>query len=112
MSASQQQQAFVGQCKKMLARTDKGSFIWIYGPAGTRVVPASEAVEQRGVPPDYLAGRNVAEQFRDVLDCFSGDLGLVGPGIFESNVALGAFLEEIAVKRGVAIKLSSGGSDD
>ncbi len=68
--------------------------------------------EQRGVPPDYLAGRNVAEQFRDVLDCFSGDLGLVGPGIFESNAALGAFLDEIAVKRGVAIKLSSGGSDD
>ncbi|MGK2910476.1 MAG: hypothetical protein ACSLE1_11855 [Sphingobium sp.] len=63
-------------------------------------------LEQRYVPPEYLQGRNVAEQFRDVLDCFSGDTGLVAPDIFENDFALAAFLEEIAVKRVVTIKLA------
>ncbi len=84
----------------------KGAFIWVYGAAGTHVVPASEVLKVQTVAPEYLEGRNVAEQFRDVLDCFLGDLSLVGPGIFKSDEALGAFLEEIAVRRGVAIKLA------
>lgn len=95
----------VAQCEKMMARTDKGSFIWIYGAGGARVVPAAEVIKQQPVPPEYLASRNVAEQFRDVLDCFSGDVTLVGQGIFDNDTALAAFLEEIAVRRGVAITL-------
>jgi hypothetical protein len=63
-------------------------------------------LKQQYVPPEYLQGRNVAEQFRDVLDCFSGDTGLVAPDIFENDLALAAFLKEIAVKRGIAIKLA------
>jgi hypothetical protein len=100
------QQNLLDQCEKMLRRTDKGAFIWVYGAAGTHVVPASEVLKVQTVAPEYLEGRNVAEQFRDVLDCFSGDVSLVGPGIFESDEALGAFLEEIAVRRGVSIKLA------
>lgn len=100
------QQNLLDQCEKMLRRTDKGAFIWVYGATGTHVVPVSEVLKVQTVAPEYLEGRNIAEQFRDVLDCFSGDLSLVGPGIFESDEALGAFLEEIAVRRGVAIKLA------
>ena len=105
-SESDEQVNLLEQCGKMLARTDKGAFVWVYGPGGTHVVPASEVLKQRYVPPEYLQGRNVAEQFRDVLDCFSGDTGLVAPGIFENDFALASFLEEIAVKRGVTIKLA------
>lgn len=106
ISESEEQEKLLDQCGKMLARTDKGAFVWVYGAGGTHVVPASEVLKQQFVPPEYLQGRNVAEQFRDVLDCFSGDTGLVAPGIFESDFALGAFLEEIAVRRGVTIKLA------
>lgn len=105
-SESDEQEDLIDQCGKMLARTDKGAFVWVYGAGGTHVVPASEVLKQQFVPPEYLVGRNVAEQFRDVLDCFSGDTGLVAPDIFESDFALAAFLEEIAVRRGVTIKLA------
>jgi len=105
-SDSEEQENLLDQCGKMLARTDKGAFVWVYGAGGTHVVPASEVLKQQYVPPEYLQGRNVAEQFRDVLDCFSGDTGLVAPDIFENDFALAAFLEEIAVKRGIAIKLA------
>ncbi|TZG25969.1 hypothetical protein [Sphingomonas montanisoli] len=105
-SDSEEQENLLDQCGKMLARTDKGAFVWVYGAGGTHVVPASEVLKQQYVHPEYLQGRNVAEQFRDVLDCFSGDTGLVAPDIFENDFALAAFLEEIAVKRGVAIKLA------
>lgn len=105
-SESEEQRDLIDQCEKMLARTDKGAFVWVYGMSGTHVVPASEVLKQQSIPPEYLQGRNVGEQFRDVLDCFSGDTGLVGPGIFENDFALATFLEEIAVKRGVTIKLA------
>lgn len=105
-SESDEQANLIDQCGKMLQRTDKGAFVWVYGAGGTHVVPASEVFKQEFVPPEYLQGRNVAEQFRDVLDCFSGDTGLVAADIFENDFALGAFLEEIAVRRGVAIKLA------
>lgn len=101
-----EQRELLTQCGKMLKRTDKGAFVWVYGPGGTHVVPASDVMDLQHVPPEFLEGRNVAEQFRDVLDCFSGDVNLVGPDIFESDAALGAFLEEIAVQRGVAINLA------
>lgn len=106
ISESDEQENLLEQCGKMLARTDKGAFVWVYGAGGTHVVPASEVLKQQHVPPEYLQGRNVAEQFRDVLDCFSGDTGLVALDIFENDFALAAFLEEIAVKRGVTIKLA------
>src|SRR5437660_139092 len=41
----------VDQCEKMVKRSDKGSFVWIYGAAGARAVPASEVIEQAPVPP-------------------------------------------------------------
>ena len=105
-SEGDEQMDLIKQCGKMLQRTDKGAFVWVYGAGGTHVVPASEVLKQQHVPPEYLQGRNVAEQFRDVLDCFSGDTGLVAADIFENDFALGAFLEEIAVRRGVTIKLA------
>lgn len=94
------------QCEKMLMRTDKGAFVWVYGSAGTHVVPASEVLKHRSMPPEFLAGRNVAEQFRDVLDCFSGDQTLTASHIFDDDFAFGAYLREIAVKRGVTIALT------
>ena len=103
---SDDQQDLLDQCEKMLRRTDKGAFVWVYSAGGTRVVPASEVLKLQVIPPEFLEGRNVAEQFRDVLDCFSGDTGLVAPDIFENDFALGNFLEEIAVQRGVAITLA------
>lgn len=106
-SYGKQQMDLVGQCKKMLARTDKGAFVWVYGSGGTQVLPASEVVAHPAIPPDYLAGRNISEQFRDVLDCFLGDEDLVGNGIFDDNLALGDFLTEIAARRGVTIRLAS-----
>ena len=105
-SESDDQEDLLDQCGKMLARTDKGAFVWVYSTSGTHVVPASEVLKHQFVPPEYLQGRNVAEQFRDVLDCFSGDASLVAADIFANDAALGAFLEEIAVRRGVAIKLA------
>jgi hypothetical protein len=105
-SLSDQQQDLLDQCKRMLRRTDKGAFVWVYDSGGTRVVPASEVINIQSVPPDFLEGRNIAEQFRDVLDCFAGDTDLIAPGIFDNDVALGNFLEEIAVQRGVAISLA------
>lgn len=103
---SDDQQDLLDQCEKKLRRTDKGAFVWVYSAGGTRVVPASEVLKLQVIPPEFLEGRNVAEQFRDVLDCFSGDTGLVAPDIFENDLALGNFLEEIAVQRGVAITLA------
>ena len=108
-SESDDQEDLLDQCGKMLVRTDKGAFVWVYGATGTHVVPASEVIKHQFVPPEYLQGRNVAEQFRDVLDCFSGDASLVAADIFENDLALGAFLEEIAVRRGVTIKLAPAG---
>lgn len=105
-SESEEQRELYDQCGKMLARTDKGAFVWVYGAGGAHIVPASEVYKLQVIPPEFLEGRNVAEQFRDVLDCFSGDTGLVAPDIFDDDVALGNFLEDIAVQRGVTIKLS------
>jgi hypothetical protein len=76
------------------------------------VLPASEVVAHPAIPPDYLAGRNVSEQFRDVLDCFLDDEDLVGAGIFEGDGAHGDFLTEIAVRRGVTIRLASTSGDE
>lgn len=95
------------QCGKMVRLSDKGSFVWIYGAGGTQVVPASEVLSMQSVPPELVEGRNVSEQFRDVLDCFSGDTALIGKDIFESDTALGNFLEEIAVQRGVTINIAA-----
>lgn len=111
-SYGKRQMDLVGQCEKMLASTDKGAFVWVYGSVGTHVVPASEVVAHPGIPPDYLAGRNVSEQFRDVLDCFLGDEDLVGAGIFDDESALGDFLAEIAVRSGVTMRLASLSGDE
>lgn len=96
----------LGQCEKMRQRSEKGSFVWVYGPDGIGVVPASEVLNQRVYAPESLASRDVGQQFRDILDCFSGDPGLIDSDIFEDDVALGVYLREIAVQRGVAINVA------
>jgi len=96
----------VEQCGKMLARTkSNGAFVWLYNSGGTDVVPAQEVLNHVKTPPELLGRRNVAEQFREVLDCFQGDPDLVAKGIFEDDDALGSFMEEIAVRRAVALEL-------
>jgi hypothetical protein len=101
-----EQAALVKQCEKMLRRTKpNGAFVWLYGAAGTDVVPAQEVINNAKMPPELLGRRNVAEHFRDVLDCFQGDPNLAGKGVFDSDEELGIFMEEIAVQRGVALKL-------
>lgn len=91
----------------MLERTsEKAAFVWIYSLGGARVVPADEVVAQRQIRPEMLGDRSITEQFGEVLDCFQGDTNLVAPGIFTSDKALAAFMEDIAAKRGVAIRLA------
>lgn len=90
----------------MLNRTkSNGAFVWLYDASGTHVIPAQEVVNNAMTPPELLGRRNVAEQFRDVLDCFQGDPDLVAVGIFEDDGLLGRFMEEISVRRGVALQL-------
>jgi len=107
LTVSKARRDVLDQCAKMVRRSDKGSFVWIYGVGGTHVVPASDVLMWQDLPPDLLEGRNVGEQFRDLLDCFSGDISLVGKDIFDSDTALGNFLEEIAVQRGVTINVAA-----
>lgn len=98
--------ALLDQCAKMRERSETGSFVWVYDQDGTGVVPASEVLDQRVFAPESLASRDVGQQFRDILDCFSGDPGLIGSDIFEDDEALGDYLREIAVQRGVAINVA------
>jgi hypothetical protein len=105
-SAADAHGELVEQCGKMLDRTNKGAFVWVYGIGGTHAVPASDVVASEIVPPEHLGGRDVGEQFRDVLDCISGDEDLVDETIFDDDEALGNYLEEIAVRRGVAINVA------
>ncbi len=109
-SVTKQHGILLEQCEKMRQRSEKGSFVWIYGPDGTSVVPASEVLDQRVFLPETLASRDVGQQFRDILDCFSGDPALIGGDIFEDDEALGDYLREIAVQRGVAINVTSVGA--
>ena len=97
----------VEQCGKMLSRTKpNAAFVWLYDATGVEVVPAQELISNASTPPELLAKRNIAEQFREVLDCFQGDPDLVASSIFEDDGALGGFMEEMAVQRGIALKLS------
>jgi hypothetical protein len=103
-----EQAELVHQCEKMLSRTKpNGAFVWLYGATGAEVVPAQEVLEHPLLPPELLGRRNVAEHFRDVLDCFQGDPDLVTPNIFDNDSALGDFMEEIAVRRAVVLKLTT-----
>lgn len=104
--ASKGQLFLLEQCEKMRQRSQNGSFVWVYGPDGTGVVPVSEVLNQRIYAPERLASRDVGQQFRDILDCFSGDPGLIDIDIFEDEGALGGYLREIAVQRGVAINVA------
>lgn len=95
----------VDQCGDMLSRSKKGAFVWLYSSLGTTSIPASEIVENPMLPAALLASRNIAEHFRDVLDCVSGDEALVHPSIFNDPNALNVWLREISAKRGVVINL-------
>lgn len=105
VSGGKAQRDLYEQCEKIEKRSPKGSFVWVYSAGGAHIVPASEVLQWGSVPPEFLAGRTVGEHFREVLDCFAGDPDLVGEGIFTDDKALGNFLEEIAVRRGVTISL-------
>ncbi|MFL6721765.1 MAG: hypothetical protein ACJ8FT_08185 [Sphingomonas sp.] len=104
---SRERKDLVSQCKFMLRHTDKGALVWLYGPLGTSVVPASEVVENPMTNPSELCGRNVAELFSDVMDCVSGDRALVMPGIFDDRQALGRMLEEFRVRQGVVVNIKA-----
>ena len=50
-----------------------------------------------------LETRNLAEQFRDVLDCVAGDERLASDAIFESADALNVFMREMSARQALAI---------
>lgn len=103
----------VEQCKRMLDRSPKGAFAWIYTSAGILSVPASEVVANPKTDAGSLAFRNISEHMRDVLDCVSGDQNIVRADMFESVVALNAGMKELAmladmpIQRAIAVSLKS-----
>jgi hypothetical protein len=103
--APKQREELVGQCEKMLARSDKGSFVWLYGPAGASVIPASEVVAYGNTSADQITSENVGQLFGHMLDCVSGDRNLVIPGIFDDRQALSEMLEELRIRNAVAISI-------
>jgi hypothetical protein len=94
------------QCEKMVIRSDKGSYVWIYGPNGVRVVPASEVATQTKMSPTSLGSRSVGELFQNVFDCFAGDQRHANPDIFRSRAALGEMLQELGAQNGVALTIA------
>jgi len=93
------------QCEEMSSRSKIGSVVWLYSPAGTGVVPASEIAESPDLQPSEFSRRNLNEFFADVMDCTSGDRSLVFPGVFSSSDALNAMLREFSIKQGVSIAI-------
>ena len=57
--------------------------------------------------PSFWQAATWPNSSADVLDCFSGDETLVAPAIFDDDVALGAYLGDIAAECGVAIGLAA-----
>lgn len=96
----------LGQCRKMSDRSTKGAYVWVYGSAGVRSVPATEVLRFPNSRVEALSSRNVAEQFRDILDCIAGDEKLANDQIFESAEALGAWIQDYGAKAGVAIDVT------
>lgn len=98
------QNKLLQQCKDMLERTTTaGAFVWLYGSDGVDVVPACEITATPYRSPETLTQRNIAQQFRDVLDCFQGDPGNAPEMIFDDPNALGSYMADIAARTGVAI---------
>lgn len=95
------------QCREMIKRSDKGSFVWSYGPNAVEVTPASEVIISKGKTIDQLSSKGATEFFTDVLDCFSGDQKLVPAGGLNDRRQLGIFLEELRVPNGVAVNVEA-----
>lgn len=91
------------QCEKMVSKSAKGAYVWIYGALGVRSVPASEVLRYPKYWVEDLGSRNIAEHFRDVLDCVAGDEGLAIDPIFESPVALNNWMKDLGAQHGIAI---------
>lgn len=102
-NTAQERSRLMAQCRKMTDRTPKGAYVWTYGSFGVRAVPASELLHFPDSDPRSLSSRNVAEQFRDVLDCVAGDEDLSKDAIFGDGAALGAWVKEMGARTGVAI---------
>lgn len=103
-----EQKKLVQQCSDMLERTTTaGAFVWLYGSDGVDVVPACEVTAQPYLNPEVLKQRNVAQQFRDVLDCFQGDPDNAPEVIFDDPTALGGYMADIAARTGLAITVGS-----
>lgn len=98
-----ERERLLGQCRKMADRSTKGAYVWVYGSAGVRSVPATEVLRFPRSRVEALSSRNVAEQFRDILDCVAGDEKLANDKIFESAEALGAWIRDYGAKAGAAI---------
>lgn len=104
---SSERQNLTEQCEKMIVRSNKGSFVWVYGPQKVDVFPADEFIAYPKVEVSDLNGKRVTDFFSDVLDCFSGDRKLAWDEAFTSRARLAGFLKEYRVARGVAISASA-----
>jgi hypothetical protein len=96
----------VSQCDKMLKHTDKGAFVWLYGPDGTEVIPASDIIHNPHISPTEHISHSIESLFKGVMNCTSGDHKLVAPNIFHDRLALGDMLKEYRTRRGVAVKIT------
>jgi hypothetical protein len=105
---AKEQQRLVDQCKKMVRRSSKGAYVWIYSANGAAAIPASEVVASPNVAGQTLASRNMGQHFGDVLDCVAGDEGLVNPSVFESAEGLNRMMRELAARSGIAINVQPG----
>lgn len=101
---SADQRQLVEQCKKMNSRSH-ASYVWLYGPEGVEVIPASEVVAWPTTRPEALSSRKVSELFKGVLDCFEGDQRFGLPRGEPMREALKAMIAELAVDYGMAIKI-------
>ena len=100
-----EQDRLLEQCGKMALRWPKAAYVWIYSSGGASSIPASEILAHPNVPPQMLSSRNIAEHFRDVLDCVAGDETLAISEMFESSDALNVIMQEVAARQAVAIDL-------
>jgi len=84
-SPPKEQERLRKQCQTMKNISDKGSFVWLYGEHGTRVIPAAEIANNKEINPLTLNAKNIRDFFDDIFDCFSGDTNYASPKIFESR---------------------------
>lgn len=91
------------QCRRMLKRTSKGAYVWVYTSDGVKSVSADAVVSFPNESAGDLISKNPAHLFRDILACEAGDRNLVASRIFGDAGALGDFAEQLRIHHALII---------